>query len=53
MVAKLIDKVVSRKLFVWGIGTVAFFLHFMTAGEWITLSGIYLGAQAVIDGFKK
>jgi hypothetical protein len=53
MLAKFIDKIVSRKLFVWGVGTVAFFMHFMTPMEWIALSGVYLGAQALVDTLKK
>ena len=39
-VDKTLEKVVSRKLF-------------LTSGDWVTISALYLGGQAVIDAVVK
>lgn len=50
MIDKLLNKMVSRKLAVWAASSAFLFGGMISGSEWVTLSIIYLGSQAVIDG---
>jgi hypothetical protein len=46
---KVRARIVSRKLLVWGTATIALFMEIVPAEQWIEVSVIYLGGQAVVD----
>tara|TARA_R110001592_G_scaffold345903_1_gene638150 strand:+ start:227 stop:418 length:192 start_codon:yes stop_codon:yes gene_type:complete len=48
-----LEKVVSRKLLVWATATGLATSGFLTSGDWVTISALYLGGQAVIDAVVK
>lgn len=48
-VDKHLNKWISRKLIVFIIGSVALFSGFLTSGDWVIISAVYLGSQAVTD----
>ena len=48
-VDRVLGKLTSRKLLVWGTGTVLAFLGFVTSGDWVTISVVYIGTQGVVD----
>jgi len=50
---RAIEKAVSRKLLVWGTATGLAATGFLTSGDWVTISALYLGGQAVIDAVVK
>ena len=50
---RALEKVVSRKLLVWGTATGLAATGFLTSGDWVTISALYLGGQAVIDAVVK
>jgi hypothetical protein len=52
-VDKALEKVVSRKLLVWATATGLAAGGFLTSGDWVTISALYLGGQAVIDAVVK
>ena len=52
-VDKTLEKVVSRKLLVWATATGLAATGFLTSGDWVTISALYLGGQAVIDAVVK
>ncbi len=41
-----LQKVISRKLLVWFIGTIGVPLGYITGDQWIQLSMVYIGSQA-------
>jgi len=49
MLDYIVKKVISRKLLVFGLATAALFFDKINGGEWITISSVYLGFQAVQD----
>ena len=50
MIDRLLNKVVSRKLAVWAASSGFLFAGMISGSEWVSLSVIYLGSQAVLDG---
>tara|TARA_R110002110_G_scaffold210691_1_gene423216 strand:+ start:49 stop:240 length:192 start_codon:yes stop_codon:yes gene_type:complete len=52
-VDRAIEKAVSRKLLVWGTATGLAAAGYLTSGDWVTISALYLGGQAVIDAVVK
>ena len=50
---KALEKVVSRKLLVWGTATGLAAAGFLTSRDWVTISALYLGGQSVIDAIVK
>ena len=52
-VDKVIEKLVSRKLLVWGTATALMFSSTIDSGDWLILSALYIGGQSVIDAIVK
>ena len=50
---KVLEKVVSRKLLVWGVATGLAVAGSVDSGDWLILSAIYIGSQGVIDAIGK
>jgi hypothetical protein len=50
---KGLEKVVSRKLLVWATATGLAVGGFVSSGDWVTISALYLGGQSVIDAVVK
>ena len=48
-----LEKVVSRKLLVWMTATGLAAYGFLNSGDWVMISALYLGGQAVIDAVVK
>ncbi len=46
---KGLEKLISRKLLVWATATGLAASGFLTSGDWVTISALYLGTQGVID----
>ncbi len=52
-VDKVLEKLVSRKLLVWGTATALMFNATIDSGDWLILSALYIGGQSVIDAIVK
>jgi len=50
---RVLEKVVSRKLLVWGTATALMFTAHIDSGDWLILSALYIGGQSVIDAIVK
>jgi hypothetical protein len=50
---KLLEKIVSRKLLVWGTATALLFTSNLESEHWLYLSALYIGGQSVIDAIVK
>jgi hypothetical protein len=50
---KGIEKVTSRKLLVWIAATGLMLWGGLESGDWVIISGLYLGGQSVIDAIVK
>lgn len=46
---KVVGKMVSRKLLVWIVATIGVPLGFITGEDWIQVSMVYIGTQAVTN----
>lgn len=46
---KLISKVVSRKLLVWGTATAGLFLGMVPSDDWVAVALAYIGVQGLAD----
>ena len=46
---KGLEKIVSRKLLVWATATGLAATGFLTSGDWVMISALYIGGQSVID----
>jgi uncharacterized membrane protein YjjP (DUF1212 family) len=46
---KIQQNLVSRKLLVFVVGTVAFFQKTLSGDEWLTLALVYVGSLALVD----
>jgi hypothetical protein len=44
-----LNKMISRKLLVWGFATAGVPLGFITGEQWVQMSMVYLGSQAAMD----
>ena len=50
---KLTEKLVSRKLLVWATASGLAAYGFLTSGDWVMISALYIGGQSVIDAIAK
>ena len=50
---KGMEKLISRKLLVWGAATGLAVGGFLTSGDWVMISALYIGGQSVIDAIAK
>ena len=48
-VDKLLSKVTSRKLMVWGVATGLAIAGSLTSEDWVAVSLVYIGSQAAVD----
>jgi hypothetical protein len=44
-----LEKFTSRKLLVWTTASVLAAYGFVTSGDWVIISAIYIGGQTVVD----
>ena len=49
----LVEKMISRKFLVWLTATGMLATSNVTSEDWVMISAIYIGGQAVIDGIAK
>lgn len=49
----LLEKAISRKLLVWVTATGLMLTSNLESGDWVIISGLYLGGQGVIDAIAK
>ena len=50
---KGLEKLVSRKLLVWGTASALAAYGFLSSGDWVMISALYIGGQSVIDAIAK
>jgi hypothetical protein len=48
-----IEKVTSRKLLVWVTASALMAAGVLESGDWVIISGLYLGGQSVIDSIAR
>lgn len=48
-----LEKAVSRKLLVWATATGLAAGGYLTSGDWVMISALYIGGQSVIDAIVK
>jgi len=48
-----IEKILSRKLLVWITATALAYNNLITSEDWVIISALYLGGQAIIDAVVK
>ena len=46
---KGLEKLVSRKLLVWATASALAAYGFLSSGDWVMISALYIGGQSVID----
>ena len=46
---KALNKIVSRKLLVWGTATCLLAFSDLTSSDWVAISLVYIGSQAAVD----
>jgi len=49
----LVERMISRKFLVWLTATGMLATSNVTSEDWVMISAIYIGGQAVIDGIAK
>ena len=49
VVDKFMSRFVSKKLTVWLTATGLAFVGMLSSGDWVTISMVYIGAQALVD----
>tara|TARA_R110002033_G_scaffold32296_1_gene69515 strand:+ start:70 stop:255 length:186 start_codon:yes stop_codon:yes gene_type:complete len=52
-VDKGLEKLVSRKLLVWATASGLAAYGFLSSGDWVMISALYIGGQSVIDAIAK
>ena len=50
---RLVEKAISRKFMVWLTATGLLAFSDLTSGDWVMISAIYIGGQAIIDGIAR
>ena len=50
---KALEKVISRKLLVWATASALAAYGFLSSGDWVMISALYIGGQSVIDAVVK
>ena len=53
VVDKGLEKLVSRKLLVWATASGLAAYGFLSSGDWVMISALYIGGQSVIDAIAK
>ena len=48
-----LEKAVSRKLLVWATASALAAYGFLSSGDWVMISALYIGGQSVIDAIAK
>ena len=48
-----LEKAFSRKLLVWATATGLAYTGYLTSGDWVMISALYIGGQSVIDAIVK
>ena len=46
---KIVGRLVSRKLLVWGTATALAIIGSVTSEDWVAVSLVYIGSQAAVD----
>ena len=46
---KIVGRLVSRKLLVWGTATALAIVGSVTSEDWVAVSLVYIGSQAAVD----
>ena len=46
---RLLTKVTSRKLMVWGVATALTVVGSVSSGDWVAVSLVYIGSEAAVD----
>tara|TARA_R110000737_G_C14421121_1_gene457801 strand:- start:24 stop:203 length:180 start_codon:yes stop_codon:yes gene_type:complete len=49
----ILNRYVSRKLMVFVVASFGLFSATLTSSDWVTIAGIYIGTQGVIDAIAK
>ena len=50
---RLVEKAISRKFMVWLTATGLLAFSDLESGDWVMISAIYIGGQAIIDGIAR
>ena len=50
---RLVEKLISRKFMVWLAATGLLAFSALASGDWVMISAIYIGGEAVIDGIAR
>ncbi len=50
---RLVEKLISRKFMVWLAATGLLAFSDLTSGDWVMISAIYIGGEAVIDSIAR
>ena len=50
---RLVEKAISRKFMVWLTETGLLAFSDLASGDWVMISAIYIGGQAIIDGIAR
>ncbi len=50
---KALAKATSRKLLVWVVASALMFAGSLESGDWVIISGLYLGGQSIIDAIAR
>lgn len=50
---KLLNNWISKKLSVFVVACFGLFSGMLTSSDWVTIAGVYIGTQGVIDAITK
>jgi len=50
---RLVEKLISRKFMVWLAATGLLAFSDLASSDWVMISAIYIGGEAVIDGIAR
>ena len=50
---RLVEKAISRKFMVWLTATGLSAFYNLESSDWVMISAIYIGGQAIIDGIAR
>lgn len=50
---KLLNNWISKKLSVFVVACFGLFSGMLTSSDWVTIAGVYIGTQGVIDAIKQ
>mgnify|MGYP003317919896 CR=1 FL=1 len=46
---KFIERFISRKFLAWGAATALVYNNMLTSEDWVAVTVVYIGAQALVD----